>query len=80
MIPEKTVTAWRLNMEIKLIKNFEVGMLNSLNENLIIHVVDDNRQLDKFNGKRIYLFNPKTNERIEIAPEIPKFLCVFNIL
>ncbi len=31
-------------MEIKLIKNFEVGMLNSLNENLIIHVVDDNRQ------------------------------------
>ncbi len=60
-------------MEIKLIKNFEVGVLNSLNENLIIHVVDDNRQLDKFNGKRIYLFNPKTNERIEIAPEISKF-------
>lgn len=68
----------RLSMEIKLIKNFEVGTLASLNENFIIHVVDDNRQLDKFSGKRIYLFNPKTNERIEIAPEIPKFFMSLN--
>jgi len=63
----------RKHMEIKLIKNFEVGVLKNLNKNLIIHVVDDNRQLDQFNGKRIFLFNPKTNKQIEIAPEIPKF-------
>ena len=79
MIPEKTVTAWRLNMEIKLIKNFEVGMLNSLNENLIIHVVDDNRQLDKFNGKRIYLFNPKPMNGLRLHQKYLNFY-VFNIL
>ncbi len=62
-------------MEIKLIKNFEVGVLNSLNENLIIHVVDDNRQLDKFNGKRIYSIQKRMSE-LKLHQKYRSFLCL----
>lgn len=60
-------------MDIKLVKNFEEGMYIPVNREILLQVIDDNRRFLNFNGKRIFLFNPLTNERFEIMPEIPKF-------
>ena len=60
-------------MDIKLVKNFEEGMYIPVNREMLLQVIDDNRRFEEFNGKRIFLFNPLTNERFEIMPEIPKF-------
>ncbi len=60
-------------MDIKLIKNFEAGSYSPLNRALLLQMIDDTRQLDRFQAKRIFMFSPATNERYEILPEIPKF-------
>ncbi len=60
-------------MNIKLVKNFEEGRYSSLNKNFLLQILDNNRQLGNFSGKNFYVFNPLTNERFEIMPEIAKY-------
>ena len=60
-------------MDIKLVKNFEEGMYVPVNREILLQIIDDNRRLEQFNGKHIFLFNPANNERFEILPEVPKF-------
>ena len=60
-------------MDIKLVKNFEEGMYIPVNREILLQIIDDNRRLERFNGKHIFLFNPANNERFEILPEVPKF-------
>lgn len=60
-------------MDIKLVKNFEEGMYIPVNREILLQIIDDNRRLEQFNGKHIFLFNPANNERFEILPEVPKF-------
>ena len=60
-------------MDIKLVKNFEEGMYIPVNREILLQIIDDNRRLEQFNVKHIFLFNPANNERFEILPEVPKF-------
>lgn len=60
-------------MNIKLVKNLEEGGCISVNGQFLLQITDDNRQLERFTGKRYFIFNPDTNERFEVLPEIPKF-------
>lgn len=60
-------------MDIKLIKNFEEGIYVPVNKGLLIQMIDDNYQLNQFNGKKIFMFNPVTNERFEVLPEVKKY-------
>lgn len=60
-------------MDIKLVKNFEEGMYIPVNREILLQIIDDNRRLEQFIGKHIFLFNPANNERFEILPEVPKF-------
>jgi hypothetical protein len=60
-------------MDIKLIKNFEEGTYTPVNKDLMLQIIDDNYQLQQFRGKKIFMFNPVTNERYEILPEIKKY-------
>ena len=60
-------------MDIKLVKNFEEGMYIPVNREILLQIIDDNRRLEQFNGKHIFLFNHANNERFEILPEVPKF-------
>lgn len=60
-------------MDIKLVKNFEEGMYIPVNREILLQIIDNNRRLEQFNGKHIFLFNPANNERFEILPEVPKF-------
>lgn len=60
-------------MNIKLVKNFEEGECSSINEELLLQLIDGNRQLDRFTEKMYFIFNPYTNERFEVLPEISKF-------
>lgn len=60
-------------MDIKLVKNFEEGMYIPVNREILLQIIDDNRRLEQFNSKHIFLFNPANNERFEILPEVPKF-------
>ena len=57
-------------MDIKLVKNFEEGMYIPVNREILLQIIDDNRRLEQFNGKHIFLFNPANNERFEILPEV----------
>lgn len=61
-------------MNIKLVKNLEEGDCIALNSNFLLQITDDNRQLDRFSGKKYFIFNPNTNERFEVMPEIPKYI------
>lgn len=60
-------------MDIKLVRNFEAGSYSPVNRELLLQMINDNRQLDSFYGKKVFMFNPVTNERFEVLPEIPKF-------
>ena len=60
-------------MDIKLVKNFEEGNYIPVNEQLLLQVVDANYRLGRFPGKKIFMLNPLTNERLEILPEIHKY-------
>lgn len=60
-------------MDIKLVKNFEDGTYIPVNEQLLLQVVDDNYRLGRFTGKKIFILNPLTNERLEILPEVHKY-------
>lgn len=62
-------------MEIKLIRNFEEGKYCSVNKELLLQMVDDNGQkpIGQFGSKKIFIFNPVTNERFEVMPEVPKY-------
>lgn len=61
-------------MNIKLVKNLEEGDCIAVNSDFLLQITDDNRQLDRFMGKKYFIFNPNTNERLEVMPEIPKFM------
>lgn len=60
-------------MDIKLVKNFEEGNYIPVNDQLLLQVVDANYRLGRFPGKKIFMLNPLTNERLEILPEIHKY-------
>lgn len=60
-------------MDIKLIRNFEEGIYIPVNEKLLLQIVDHNYRLGRFLGKKLFIFNPVTNERFEILPEIHKY-------
>lgn len=60
-------------MEVKLVKNFENGVCFSVNRQLILQIVEGLISTAGFKEERHYLYNPSTNERMEIAPEILKF-------
>ena len=40
-------------MDIKLVRNFEEGQYSSVNEELLLQMIDGNRQLDRFTEKSI---------------------------
>lgn len=60
-------------MGIKLVRNFEEGDWSVINEEVLLQTTDDNRMLRQFNGKRYFIFNPSTNQRFEVMPEIAKY-------
>lgn len=60
-------------MEIRLIKNVTKGKYISVNRELMLQIVDDNKVFDCFTGKRMFLFNPSKNVHIEIMPQIAKY-------
>lgn len=60
-------------MDIKLIRNFEEGRYCSVSKELLLQMIDDNYRLGRFNGKKIFMFNPVTNERFEVMPEVSKY-------
>jgi hypothetical protein len=60
-------------MEIRLIRNFTKGKYRAVNDNLMLQLVDGNREFDGNASKRIFLFNPAKNEHVEILPEVAKF-------
>lgn len=60
-------------MDIKLVKNFENGNYTPINKDLLSQMVDDNYQIDRYNGKKIFIFNPVTNERYDVLPDIRKY-------
>lgn len=61
-------------MNIKLVKNLEEGDCIAVNRDFLLQITDDNRQLDRFMGKKYFIFNPDNNERFEVMPEIPKYM------
>ncbi len=60
-------------MDIKLVKNFEEGEYISVNEQLLLQIIDDDYSLGKFGGKKMFMLNPTTNEKYEILPDIKKY-------
>lgn len=60
-------------MEIKLIKNSDKSEYSSIDNNLLLQVVDDNYQFMDYKGKKLYILNVLTNERFEIAADIKKY-------
>jgi len=60
-------------MDIKLIKNSDNGLFYSLNDKLLVQIVDSNFEYRQIRGKKYYIFNASTNERIEISPQIKKY-------
>ncbi len=60
-------------MEIRLIKNFTKGNYRAVNNNLMLQLVDGNKEFDGYTSKRIFLFNPTKNEHVEVMPELAKF-------
>jgi hypothetical protein len=60
-------------MDIKLVKNFEDGIYIPVNEQLLLQIVNHNYCLGAFEGKKIFMLNPSTNERFEVCPELHKF-------
>lgn len=65
-------------MGVKLVKNFGDGTYSSLNSELLLQVVDGNSVIGKFKSKHYYIFNPITNERFEIMPELLKY-CMADV-
>lgn len=60
-------------MDIRLVKNFEEGEYIPINEQLLLQVLDDDYSLGRFNGKKMFMLNPTTNEKYEILPNIKKY-------
>lgn len=60
-------------MDIKLIKNTDNGLFYSLTDKLIMQVTDSNFEYRNIRGKKYYLFNTVSNEKIEISPQIKKY-------
>ena len=52
-------------MDIKLVKNFEEGNYIPVNDQLLLQVVDANYRLGRFPGKKIFMLNPLTYERLK---------------
>lgn len=61
-------------MNIKLIRNSENGVFSSIDNGLVLQMVDDNYKFLNFTGKRLYVLNSSTNEKYEIAPGVKKYL------
>lgn len=60
-------------MGIKLVKSFEEGRYSCLNKEFLLQIIDNNKQLNNFSGKSFFVFNPLTNERFEVMPEVAKY-------
>lgn len=72
------VCGMEIFMGVKLVKNFGDGTYSSLNSELLLQVVDGNSVIGKFKSKHYYIFNPITNERFEIMPELLKY-CMADV-
>lgn len=60
-------------MDIRLIRKFENGRCQSIEEDLVLQETDDKYQLNSFIGKKLYIVDIANNTRQEISPEIKKY-------
>ncbi len=61
-------------MDIRLVKNVEEGVYTPIKPQVLLQTVeDDTYRFGEFIGKRMYILNTVTNERVEILPHIKKF-------
>ncbi len=60
-------------MDIKLIKNTENGIFYPISDKLLMQIADDNYQYQGLQGKKYFVLNVSTNEKVEISPQIKKY-------
>lgn len=60
-------------MDIKLIKNTENGLFYPISDKLLMQIADDNYQYQGLQGKKYFVLNVFTNEKVEISPQIKKY-------
>lgn len=60
-------------MDIKLIKNTENGLFYPISDKLLMQIADDNYQYQGLQGKKYFVLNVSTNEKVEISPQIKKY-------
>ena len=60
-------------MDIKLIKNTENGIFYPISEKLLMQITEDNYQYQGLQGKKYFVLNVFTNEKVEISPQIKKY-------
>lgn len=61
-------------MNIKLIKNSDNAIHASFADNLLLQIVDDKYEYNDLIGKKYFILNSSSNERVEISPHIKKYL------
>ena len=65
-------------MDIKVLKNFDVSRAELINKHLLLAVKDSVSRSEKkavgFYPQELYLINPETNEKAEVAPGLDKYL------
>ena len=60
-------------MDIKLMKNSEKGIFFPINDRLLMQITDDNYQYQGLQGKKYFILNAATNEKVEVASQIKKY-------
>lgn len=60
-------------MDIKLIKNTENGIFYPISDKLLMQITEDNYQYQGLQGKKYFVLNVSTNEKVEISPQIKKY-------
>ncbi len=60
-------------MDIKLIKNTENGIFYPISDKLLMQITEDNYQYQGLQGKKYFVLNVFTNEKVEISPQIKKY-------
>lgn len=62
-------------MNIKVLKNFNMSFCSPVSKRLVMAVSEHNDYLFRgLKNQSLFIINPETSEKAEIAPEIPKYL------
>lgn len=62
-------------MDIKLLKNFDISRAWPVNKSLVLTERDNpDKTLGRFTRQELVLINPDTNEKVEVEPDLEKYL------